>query len=434
MSPSSRSCAATQVCMNILIKNGHIIDPANKIDEKLDLLITDGKIAKIGKSGSIAANGAEILDAARKMVVPGLIDMHVHLREPGFEYKETIETGAAAAKAGGFTAVCCMPNTSPMNDSASVTEFILSRARRAAARVFPIGAITKGSKGEELSEMAELRDAGCPAISDDGKPVMDSAIMRRALEYSKIFDLLVIAHCEDTALAAKGVMHEGIVSTELGLRGIPRAAEDVMTGRDLALAELTGARLHIAHVSTAGSVELVRAAKKRGAQVTAETCPHYFSLTHEAVRGYNTDAKMNPPLRTAEDLAAIKLGLKDGTIDVIATDHAPHGADEKSGEFDFAPFGIVGLETALGLSLRLVQENVLTMADLIRKMSLNPAQTLRLPNGTLSNGADADITIIDPDIEWTVDANRFKSKSRNTPFNGWKLKGRAVQTIVGGRI
>jgi dihydroorotase len=420
--------------MNILIKNGQVIDPANKVDEKLDILVNDGKIAKLGKPGSIPVNDAQVIDAGGRLVVPGLIDMHVHLREPGFEYKETIASGTAAAKAGGFTSVCCMPNTNPVNDSRSVTEFILAQARNARARVFPIGAITKGSKGDELSEMAELHAAGCFAVSDDGKPVMNSAIMRRAMEYSKIFDLLVISHCEDSSLSDKGVMNEGVVSTELGLRGIPRAAEDVMTGRDISLAELTGARLHIAHISTAGSVRLVRDAKSRGVKVTAETCPHYFSLTEEAVRGYNTMAKMNPPLRTADDVAAIKQGLKDGVIDVIATDHAPHAMDEKSGEFDYASFGVVGLETAVGLSFKLVLEGTLTLNDVVSKMSSNPARILKLNKGTLSVGADADITIIDPNIEWTVDSAQFKSKSKNTPFNDWKLKGIAVQTIVGGRI
>ena len=358
--------------MNILIKNGHIIDPANKVDGKFDLLVADGKIAKLGKPGSLPSNGAQVIDAAGKLVVPGLIDMHVHLREPGYEYKETIATGTAAAKAGGFTAVCCMPNTNPVNDSRSVTEFILSQAAKdGAAKVFPIGAITKGSKGEELAEMGELHDAGCVGISDDGKPVMSAAVMRRAMEYSKIFDIAVISHCEDASLAAKGVMNEGFVSTELGLRGIPNAAEEVMTGRDILLAELTGARLHICHVSTAGAVRLIREAKQRGVKVTAETCPHYFMLTEDAVRGYNTMAKMNPPLRTAEDVAAVKQGLKDGTLDVIVTDHAPHGMDEKSGEFDAAPFGIVGLETAVGLSLKLVQEGVLTMPQLIERMSID---------------------------------------------------------------
>ena len=421
--------------MNIFIKNGHVIDPANKVDEKLDILIADGKIVKLGKPGSVSSGDAQVVDAAGKLVVPGLIDMHVHLREPGFEYKETIASGTAAAKAGGFTSVCCMPNTNPVNDNRSVTEFILSQAaKEASARVFPIGAITKGSKGEELAEMGELQAAGCVAVSDDGRPVMNAAIMRRAMEYARVFDLLVISHCEDSSLSDKGVMNEGFVSTELGLRGIPRSAEDVMTARDISLAELTNGRVHIAHVSTAGSVDLLRAAKARGVKVTAETCPHYFTLTDDAVRGYTTMAKMNPPLRTAGDVAAIRAGLKDGTIDVIATDHAPHGMDEKSGEFDYAPFGIVGLETALGLSLQLVKDKVLTLQEVICKLSLNPALVLKIGKGTLQAGADADITLIDPDLEWTVDSSLFRSKSKNTPFNGWKLTGRAVQTIVGGRV
>jgi dihydroorotase len=421
--------------MNILIKNGYIIDPANKVDGKLDLLVVDGKIAKLGKPGSLPADGSEVVDAAGKLVVPGLIDLHVHLREPGYEYKETIATGTAAAKAGGFTAVCCMPNTNPVNDSRSVTELILSQAAKASsARVFPIGAITKGSKGDELAETGELRDAGCVGISDDGRPVMHAAVMRRALEYSKIFDIPVVSHCEDASLAAKGVMNEGFVSTELGLRGIPNAAEDVMTARDIELAELTGAKLHICHVSTRGSVRLIREAKQRGVKVTAETCPHYFSLTDEAVRGYNTMAKMNPPLRTAEDVAAIRQGLKDGTLDAIATDHAPHAMDEKSVEFDAAPFGIVGLETSVGLSLKLVSDGVLTLSDLVMRMSTTPARIIRSGGGTLSVGAAADITIIDPEMEWTVNASEFHSRSKNTPFDGWKLKGKAVQTIVGGRI
>ncbi len=420
--------------MNILIKNGRIIDPANNVDGVLDLLISGGKVARLGRQGSISETGAQVLDAVGKIVVPGLIDMHVHLREPGFEYKETIATGTAAAKAGGFTSVCCMPNTNPVNDNRSVTEFILSKTRNALTRVYPVGAITKGSKGEELAEMAELCSAGCIAVSDDGKPVMNAAVMRRALEYSKIFDMLVISHCEETTLSAKGVMNEGIISTELGLRGIPRAAEDVMTARDIALAELTGCRLHIAHVSTAGSVNMLRNAKARGVKVTAETCPHYFSLTDEAVRGYNTMAKMNPPLRTAADVDTIKQGLRDGTLDVIATDHAPHAADEKDGEFDYAPFGIVGLETALGLTIKLVEEGILTLAEAIRKLTANPAGILKIDKGSLSVGTAADITIIDPDLEWIVNVSEFKSKSRNTPFNGWKLRGRAVQTILGGSI
>jgi dihydroorotase len=420
--------------MNILIKNGHIIDPANKVDEKLDVLVSDGKISKLGKPGSLPANGSKVIDAAGMFVVPGLIDMHVHLREPGFEYKETIATGTAAAKAGGFTSVCCMPNTNPVNDNRSVTDFIFAQARSASARVFPIGAITKGSKGEELAEMGELHGAGCVAISDDGKPVMNASMMRRAMEYSKIFDMLIISHCEDSTLSCNGVMNDGIISTELGLRGIPRAAEDVMTARDISLAELTGGRLHIAHVSTAGSVRMIRDAKSRGVKVTAETCPHYFSLTEEAVRGYNTLAKMNPPLRTVDDVAAVKQGLKDGTIDVIATDHAPHAMDEKSGEFDYALFGIVGLETALGLTLKLVQEGALSLTEAIRKLSINPALILKLDKGKLSVDADADMTMIDPNVDWTVDVSQFKSKSKNTPFAGWKLKGKAVRTIVGGKI
>jgi dihydroorotase len=420
--------------VNILIKNGHVIDPANKVDEQLDILVSDGKIAKLGKPGSLSTDGPQVLDAAGKLIVPGLIDMHVHLREPGFEYKETISTGAAAAKAGGFTSVCCMPNTNPVNDNRAITEFILAQARDASARVYPIGAITKGSRGEELAEMGELHQAGCVALSDDGRPLMNASLMRRAMEYSRIFDTLIISHCEDSTLSDKGVMNEGRISTELGLRGIPCAAEDVMTSRDISLAELTGCRLHIAHVSTAGSVGLVREAKKRGVQVTAETCPHYFTLTDEAVRGYNSMAKMNPPLRTAEDVAAIKQGLKDGTIDVIATDHAPHGMDEKSGEFDYAAFGIVGLETAVGLTLRLVEEGALSFSEAIRKLSLNPSAILRIGAGALTPGSDGDITIIDPKVSWTVDSAQFKSKSRNTPFNGWKLTGKAVRTIVGGRL
>jgi dihydroorotase len=421
--------------MNILIKNGHIIDPANKIDGKFDLLIADRKIAKVGKPGTVPGDGAEVIDASGKLVSPGLIDMHVHLREPGLEYKETIATGTAAAKAGGFTAVCCMPNTNPVNDTRSVTEYILAQAaREASARVLPVGAITKGSKGEELAEIGELCEAGCVGVSDDGKPVPGSGMMRRAMEYSKTFDIPVLSHCEDPQLAAKGVMNEGFVATELGLRGIPNAAEDVMVARDIALAELTGARVHLCHVSTAGAVRMIRNAKQRGVKVTAETCPHYFTLTDEAVRGYNTMAKMNPPLRSSADRDAVRDGLKDGTIDVIATDHAPHAEDEKLEEFDLAPFGIVGLETAVGLAFGLVRDGILTMEGLVRRMSVTPAAILKVPGGSLNVGAIADISIIDPEEEWTVDATQFRSRSRNTPFHGWKLKGRAVRTIVGGKV
>ncbi len=421
--------------MNILIQNGRVIDPANKVSDTLDVLVSEGRIARLGKPGGIPSSGCRVIDASGRLVAPGLIDMHVHLREPGFEYKETIATGIAAARAGGFTSVCCMPNTNPVNDNRSITEFILSQAaKEASANVFPIGAITKGSKGEELAEMGELRAAGCIAVSDDGRPVMSAAIMRRAMEYSKIFDIPVISHCEDVNLALNGVMNEGFVCTELGLRGIPNAAEEVMVARDIALAELTGCRLHIAHVSASGSVRLIREAKSRGIKVTAETCPHYFTLTEDAVRGYNPMAKMNPPLRSAGDVAAIKQGLKDGAIDAIVTDHAPHAMDEKNVEFDYAPFGIVGLETALGLSLSLVHEGVITIEELIKKMSLNPAKILGINKGTVSIGADADVTIIDPVLKWKVDPEEFKSKSRNTPFGGFNLTGKAVQTIVGGRL
>jgi dihydroorotase len=420
--------------MNILIQHGLVIDPASSIENKLDVFISDGKIAGVGKPGSFPTGDAHRFDAAGKIVVPGLIDMHVHLREPGFEYKETIATGAAAALAGGFTSICCMPNTSPVNDSRSVTEFILAQAGNTPVHVFPIGAITKGSQGEVLAEMAGMRTAGCIAVSDDGRPVMNSALMRRAMETAKSLDIPVISHCEDWSLAEKGIMNEGPVSRSLGLEGIPAAAEDIMVARDVALAELTGCRLHIAHVSTAGSVRILRDAKARGVKVTAETCPHYFTLTEEAIREKNTLAKMNPPLRTSEDVNAIKQGLKDGTIDVIATDHAPHSAEEKRKPIDKAPFGIIGLETALGLSLGLVREGVLSLTEIITKMSFNPAAALNLHKGTLLAGADADITIIDPLEEWIVDVSRFKSKAKNSPFDGWKLKGRATATIVGGTL
>jgi dihydroorotase len=416
--------------MNILIKNGHVIDPANKVDEKLDVLVTDGKIAKLGKPGSLSDNNARVIDASGKLVVPGLIDMHVHLRDPGFEYKETIATGTAAAKAGGFTSVCCMPNTNPVNDNRSVTEFILSMARDAAAQVYPIGAITKGSKGEELAEMGELRSAGCFAVSDDGKPVMNASIMRRALEYSKI------RHARDLALRGHHARGKGSHERRHRFnRTRPPGHPPRGRGRDDRAGHRPCGtyRWHIAH-STTGSVAMIRAAKARGVKISAETCPHYFSLTEEAVRGYNTMAKMNPPLRTADDVAAIKEGLKDGTIDLIVTDHAPHAMDEKSGEFDYAPFGIVGLESALGLTLQLVKEGVLSLNEAIRKLSVNPAAIFKMEKGALSAGSDADITIIDPNLDWTVNASEFKSKSKNTPFDGWKLKGKAVQTIVGGRI
>ncbi len=417
----------------ILIRGGHVIDPG-RVNGVADVLIEGGKIAAVGRNVS-APRAAAVIDATGLLVLPGFVDLHVHLREPGFEYKETIETGTAAAVAGGFTSVCCMPNTDPVNDNQSITEFILERAQAAGnAQVFPIGAITKGSEGKELAEIGDLRRAGCVAISDDGRPVMNSLVMRRAMEYALAFDLPVVDHCEDLHLAEGGCMNEGLVSTELGLPGIPAAAEDIMVARNLALAELTGARLHLAHISTAGSVRMVREAKARGIRVTAEACPHHFSLTEEVCRGYNTHAKMNPPLRTWQDVQAVKEGLRDGTIDVIATDHAPHAPQEKQQEFAEAPFGIVGLETALPLTLALVEEGVLTLEAAVAKLTVEPAKAFGLAKGTLAPGADADVTLVDPQAQWEVDPARFRSKSRNTPFAGWKVKGRVTTTLVKGRV
>ena len=419
--------------MSVIIKNGRVIDPG-RINGPADVLIENGAIAAVG-AGLKAPAGTTVIDAAGKWVLPGFVDLHVHFREPGFEYKETIATGAAAAVAGGFTSVCCMPNTQPVNDNQSITEFILDKAKAAGlANVFPIGAITKGSEGKELAEFGDLKKAGCVAVSDDGKPVMNGMVMRRALEYARAFDLPVVDHCECTHLSEGGCMHEGQVATEMGLHGIPSASEDVMVARNLALAELTGGRLHLAHLSTAGSVRMVREAKARGIRVTAEACPHHFLLTEEAVREFNTNAKMNPPLRSRKDVEAVKAGLKDGTIDVIATDHAPHAAFEKEREFDYAPFGIVGLETAWGLALVLAEEGVLTVEQVVSALTIQPARAFGLAKGTLAVGADADVTIVDPEAQWVVDPGQFKSKGRNTPFAGWKLKGRVVSTLVGGRV
>ena len=418
---------------SLLIRSGRVIDPG-RVDGPADVLVKDGKIAEIGHNLKAPA-GTPVLEASGKLVLPGFVDLHVHLREPGFEYKETIKTGAAAAAAGGFTSICCMPNTNPINDTRAVTEFILDRAKRAeSVHVFPIGAITKGSDGKELAEYGDLRAAGCVAVSDDGKPVMNGMVMRRALEYARAFDLPVVDHCECKHLSDGGVAHEGVVATELGLQGIPSAAEDVMVARNIELAEQTGGRLHVAHVSTAGSVRMVREAKSRGLRVTAEACPHHFILTEEAIREYNTNAKMNPPLRTRKDVEAIKSALKDGTIDAIATDHAPHATHEKQREFEYAPFGIVGLETALGLSLLLVEEGVLTLTQMVRALTTGPAQAFGLAKGTLAAGADADITIVDADMQWIVEPDTFRSRGRNTPFGGWKLKGRVVNTVVSGRV
>lgn len=419
--------------MTILIQGGHVIDPG-RFNGLADVLIEDGNISAVGPTLAAPA-GATVIRAAGQLVLPGFVDLHVHFREPGFEYKETIQSGTAAAVAGGFTTVCAMPNTNPVNDNQSVTEFMIDRARAAGnAHLYPIGAITKGSEGKELAEIGDLRRAGCVAISDDGKPVMNSLVMRRAMEYARAFDVPVVDHCEDLHLSEGGCMNEGLLSTELGLPGIPSAAEDVMVARNVSLAELTGARLHLAHISTAGSVRMVREAKSRGLKVTAEACPHHFTLTEELTRGYNTHAKMNPPLRTWRDVQAIKEGLRDGTIDVIATDHAPHATQEKQQEFTEAPFGIVGLETALSLTLALVEEGVLTIESAVEKLATAPAKAFSLNAGTLAVGAPADVAIVDQHMQWEVDPSRFRSKSRNTPFAGWKVKGRVTTTIVAGRV
>jgi dihydroorotase len=420
--------------MNLLIKGGRVIDPSQNIDEVLDILVVEGKIKEMGK-GLKSPDGGEIIDAKGFLVTPGLIDMHVHLRDPGLEYKEDIVTGTRAAAAGGFTSIACMPNTKPVNDNKTVTSYIIAKAQaEGAVNVFPIGAITQGSKGETLAEMGDMQEAGCVAVSDDGKPVVNAELMRRALEYAKGIGIMVIAHSEELALVGEGVMNEGFTATELGLKGVPRVAEDIAVARDVYLAEYTNSPLHIAHVSTKGSVRIIRDAKARGARISCETAPHYFSLTDDAVRGYETKAKMNPPLREADDVTAIKAGLADGTIDAIATDHAPHHLDEKDVEFNLALNGIIGLETALPLALALVGENVLDLKGFVEKLSCNPARILGLDRGTLRPGAIADITIIDPAREWTVTADRLASKSKNSPWLGKKMKGAAAYTIVGGRV
>lgn len=419
--------------MKLLVKGGRVVDPAAGLDGVRDLLIENGKIAALRQR--ISDKGAEVINARGKVVCPGLIDMHTHLREPGREDEETIETGTRAAAAGGFTSLACMANTTPVIDNQGTVEFIYSQARRTGVvNVYPIGSVTKGLRGEELSEIGELKHSGVVAISDDGEPVRNSEVMRRALEYAKMFNLPLISHCEDKSLSAEGVMNEGYVSTLLGLAGIPREAEEVMVARDISLAHLAGGHIHIAHISTAKSVELVRQAKANGIRVTCETAPHYFSLTDEAVRSFDTNTKMNPPLRKVEDVEAIVEGLKDGTIDVIATDHAPHTVVEKEVEYNLAPFGIIGLETALPLVLKLVEEDSLTLTDAIAKMSIRPAEILGIGKGTLSLGADADVTIIDLNREIAVSPEEFQSKSRNSPFIGWKLKGVAVAIVVGGSI
>lgn len=420
--------------MNLLIKNGRVIDPSQGMDDTLDIVVENGLIKEIGKGLKTPA-GAEVLDVSGKYVVPGLIDMHVHLRDPGLEYKEDIVSGTRAAAAGGFTSVCCMPNTKPVIDNKTVASYIINKAKAEGfCNVFPVGSITYGLNGERMSEMGELKEAGCVAVSDDGKPVVNSELMRRSLQYAAGIGIMVISHAEELELVGEGTMNEGFTSTELGLKGIPRVAEDIATAREVMLAEYTNSPIHIAHVSTRGAVRIIRAAKARGVQVTCETAPHYFTLTDDAVRGYNTNAKMNPPLREADDVAAIKEGLADGTIDAIATDHAPHHLDEKDVEFNVAMNGIIGLETSLPLSLKLVTDGVLTLNQMIEKMSYNPSNILGLRRGSIRTGSVADITVIDPSVEWSVEADTLASKSKNSPFLGWRVKGAAACTILAGKV
>jgi dihydroorotase len=420
--------------MSKLIRNGRVIDPANQVDAVQDLLI-DGGVVKQAGPGLPAPEGTEVVDAAGKIVCPGFIDIHVHLREPGYEYKETVATGTRAAAAGGFTAVCCMANTNPVNDNGSITEYILDKARtEGVVRVHPIGAVTRGLKGEELSELAELAETGCVAFSDDGRCLMNAALYRRAMEYTLPFGTPLISHAEDLMLSRDTVMNEGVVSTELGLAGAPAAAEDVMVARDILLAELTGAHVHIAHLSTAGAVRLVREAKARGVRVTAEVTPHHLVLTEEAVRSFDPNTKMSPPLRSKRDVEALIEGLVDGTIDCIATDHAPHALSEKEGEYDQAAFGVVGLETAVAVLLdRLVRPGLVPLGTLVARLSRDPARLLNLPGGSLAPGARADVTILDPERELTVNPAHFQSRSRNTPFAGWHLRGGPWMTIVAGK-
>lgn len=426
--------------MKMLLTGARVIDPGRNMDIVTDILVENGKIAKTGpdlrkQEKPKDAAKIQVIELAGMIAVPGLIDMHTHLREPGLEYKETIASGAQAAVCGGFTSIACMPNTEPINDNRSITEFIKRKALDADfANVYPIGAISRNSEGKQLTEFWDLKEAGAVAFSDDGKPVMDSALMRHALEYASSLGLPVISHCEDVNLSVGGLMNEGYYSTILGMRGIPSIAEEAMVARDILISEFTRSHVHIAHVSTEGSVRLIREAKKRGVKVTAETTPHYFTLTDEALQTYNTNLKVNPPLRSTADVAAIKEGLADGTIDAIVTDHAPHARTDKELEFEYAANGISGLETSLGLCLCLVNEGILTLPDLIAKMSLNPAHILNLPKGTLEADADADITVIDPQRKWTVDVRAFCSKGKNSPFHGWEMQGKAVLTIVGGKI
>jgi dihydroorotase len=433
--------------VTLLIKGGRVVDPSQQIDEVTDLLIEGGRVKSIGgelpdegadvrqTSGRNPTNVQQVVDASGLIVAPGFIDLHVHLREPGEEYKETIASGATAAVAGGFTSICAMPNTKPVNDNGSVTRFIIDKAKEAGlARVYPVGALTLESKGEELAEMAEMKEAGAVAVSDDGRPVMNSQVMRHAMEYARDHGLVVVDHCQDLNLTAGGVMNEGRYSTLLGLKGMNRSAEESHVARDLMLAELTGARVHIAHISTAAAVEMVRRAKRQGVAVTCEVTPHHLAITDEAVVGFDTNTKMSPPLRSQEDRVALIEGVRDGTIDAIATDHAPHHLDEKMLEFDRAPFGVVGLETALGIALTVLHRSGgIPVGRIIEMMSIASARAFSLQGGTLAPGSPADVTVFDPDREWTVEPKRFKSRSRNTPFAGWRLRGSVVATFVAGR-
>lgn len=417
----------------MIFTGGRVIDPSQELDTESDLLVVDGKVAEIGKNLT-APDEAEVIDVSGLIVAPGLIDVHVHFREPGMEEAETVATGARAAVAGGFTGVCVMPNTDPVTDNQAAVGFIVKQGRDAnAARVYPIAAITLQQLGERLSEFGELVAAGAVAVSDDGHPVVSSHMMRTALEYAQTFGIPIVDHCEDPSLAAGGVMHEGLVSSRLGLRGIPSAAEEIMVARDALLAELTEGRVHICHVSTEGSVEIIRQAKSRGARITAEVTPHHFTLTDVACEQYDTNTKMNPPLREDHDVAAVIVGLKDGTLDVIATDHAPHHYEAKERDFDDAPFGVVGLETALGVGIsELVDTKQLSLYDLIHCMSTKPARIFGLPGGGLSGGSPADLVVFDPMRLWIVDEAKFLSKSTNTPFSGRELSGAVVRTVVAG--
>ena len=424
--------------MKLNLKQGRLVDPVSGRDETVDILIVDGRIEKIAKIVS-SDKSFEVVDLKGKIVAPGFIDIHVHLREPGFEHKETIETGCASAAAGGFTAVCCMPNTSPAIDEESVVRYIIEKGRQVCegiVDVYPIAAATKGRQGEELAPMAELVDAGAVGFTDDGSPIASAEIMRRAFEYSSMYGRPVIQHAEDQTMTRGGVMNEGFVSTRLGMPGIPRVAEEIMVQRDLALLRyVPKARYHVAHISTKETLECVRAGKKEGLQVTCEVTPHHFTLTDDAVVEFDTNTKMNPPLRTRDDILAIKEGLKDDTIDVIATDHAPHTIDEKEVEYVEAPFGIVGLETAIGLAIsELVETKYLSLYRLIEKLSSNPRKVLSLPQIRIQHGEEANLTILDPSIEWQVDRESFKSKSKNSPFHGRRLKGKAMAIMNNGRF